>query len=119
MGVLEEKKYTGFNPQVYAVMMKQVEHWAEHLGELGPDGPLEDPEGEYEAAQFRDWAVKSAASAEKHIELSSHYWAEVAQHVLPAERGKAFLRVAMDMVGEDPALSSDAQKYALGVFQGT
>merc|ERR1712146_450878 len=117
--VLEGKKTKGFHPEVYAAMMKQVEHWQEHLGKVGPEGPLEIEDGDFKASEFREWAAKSAEDADKHIRLTSHYWAEAAQHVLPRERGEQLLRVAISMVGEDPALPPEAATYALNVFKST
>merc|ERR1711990_1066285 len=113
--VLEQKKVDGFHPQVYGAMMAQVQHWQEHLGKFGPDGPLEDENTTHNVLEFREWAIKSSEAANEHARLTSHYWAEVAQHVLSRERGKEFMKVAAEMFSEDPSLD-EGSKYAVDVF---
>jgi len=115
--VLESRSTAGIHPAVHGAMMNQAKHWQEHLGQPGPEGPLEDPSGEYAAAEFREWATQSAEAAKEHVRLTSHFFAEVAQHTLGGARGHHFLSAAAELVGADPALDAAAVEYAAQVFQ--
>lgn len=115
--VVESRSTAGIHPAVHGAMMNQAKHWQEHIGQPGPEGPLEDPSGEYAAAEFREWATQSAEAAKEHVRLTSHFFAEVAQHTLGGGRGDHFLTAAAELVGADPALDTAAVEYATRVFK--